>query len=63
MMDGLHNSADNLRLTYNEPGLSLTQNVHTIPYNSDWGFQSGLSASLDENGAWQVTNILTPGDA
>ena len=63
MMDGLHNNADNLRLTYNEPGLSYTQDVHIVQYNSDWGFQSGFGANIDENGDWQVSQTTTPGDA
>ena len=62
MMDGLHNSEDNLKLTYNEPGSSFTQNVDVISYDSDWSIQTGFSAKLDQNGSWDVSQITTPGD-
>ena len=62
MMDGLHNNADNLKLTYNEPGFSFTQEVNVVSYDSDWGFQTGYSAKLDENGSWQVSQSTTPGN-
>ncbi len=63
MMDGLNNRADNLKLTYNEPGSSYTQEVNVISYDADWGFQTGYSAKSGENGSWDVSQITTPGDA
>jgi hypothetical protein len=63
IMDGLHNSEDNLRLTYNEPGFSLTQDIHVISYDSEWGFQQGFSAKLNEMGAWQTSEDTTPGES
>ena len=62
MIDGLHNTADNLKLTYNEPGLSYTQDVNIVGYDSDWGFQTGFSAKLHANGSWDVSQITSPGN-
>ena len=62
MIDGLHNTADNLKLTYNAPGFSYTQEVDVVPYGSDWGFQIGFSAKLDRNGSWDVSQITSPGN-
>jgi len=62
MIDGLHNTADNLKLTYNEPGLSYTQEVNVVSYDSDWGFQSGFSAKLDSSGSWDVSQLTSPGN-
>ena len=62
MIDGLGDTADNLKLTYNEPGLSYTQEVIVVTYDSDWGFQSGFSAKLDASGSWDISQFTSPGN-
>ncbi|DAC22210.1 MAG TPA: lamin tail domain-containing protein [Candidatus Thalassarchaeaceae archaeon] len=62
LIDGLDDSADTLRLTYNEPGSSFSQGIHTIPYDNTWDFEAGYSAKLSVDGGWNVSDTTSPGD-
>ena len=62
LIDGLDDSTDTLRLTFNEPGSSFSQGIHTIPYDNSWEFEAGYSAKLDVNGDWLVSEYTSPGD-
>ncbi len=62
LIDGLDDSTDTLRLTFNEPGSSFSQGIHTIPYDSTWEFEAGYSAKLGVNGEWIVSDSTSPGD-
>jgi len=62
LIDGLDDSADTLRLTYNEPGSSFSQGINTIPYDNTWDFEAGYSAKLSVDGGWNVSDITSPGD-
>ncbi|MBC87683.1 MAG: hypothetical protein CMB12_00130 [Euryarchaeota archaeon] len=62
LIDGLDDSADTLRLTYNEPGSSFSQRINTIAYDSTWDFEAGYSAKLSVDGDWIVSDITSPGN-
>ena len=62
LIDALDDSTDTIRLTFNEPGSSFSQGIHTISYDSSWDFEAGYSAKLDVNGEWLVSGSTSPGD-